>query len=507
MTNDKTFLLRNLRPNNYHFDGYNKIKCPNSRDKPFFSDNTIDMGKYTLTTLLVNNNKLSLEFSSICPFGDIIFAPYELTLTGFVDKLKEAIQTGADFISFEVTTSYSCTRGTRKLCKSYSKDCENLLLKNQKIIYAAVSFDTSEIKRALEAYFEIIKINGGNSTMKKKSNLLGMNFEFGMCKDSNIASTLMGVAVKNPTNGSWYTYDTATNSRKNLANFKMGNFPVMLVPATNLVNGDLIKYNGEYCYVKNVSENKTLTLINAASGVIQEIVAEGNLLNMTMYTKVVAFDVKTLTDPKSNQGIGNNMLAAVCMMSWAKGKTDDFSIDSIDDDSFNGMGAYLPLLLANNGGNGLFGSTENGGMDFTKLMLLGSMSGDSDTDGMTQMLVLSQLLGQNNPISSVIPGFDAATTSAGADVACEKCGATYPAGTNFCSKCGGETKSVSNTCPNCNATVNAGDAFCTNCGKSLKANTCPNCGKELAAGANFCSACGTDLNAATTETPAEVTTE
>ena len=189
--------------------------------------------------------------------------------------------------------------------------------------------------------------------MNKTNKLFGMNFELGMSKDKNIASTLMGVAVKNKDSGNWYTFDTATNSRKNLLNFQMGNFPVFLLPTKVLAVGDLIKLNGKYYYVKAINES-SINLIDAAEGVIVEMIPEDNImLGITLYTKVVAFDTKTLTDPTSNQNMSGNILAAMYMMNMSKGNTDEFSLDSIDDSSFNGLGACLPLLMAS--GNNIGG--------------------------------------------------------------------------------------------------------------------------------------------------------
>ncbi len=80
MSFDKTSLVRQLIPKSYHFDGYNEINCPNSRDKPFFAENTIPMGKYFLSTRLIDPNTISIEFESVCDRGKIIFQPYTLSL-------------------------------------------------------------------------------------------------------------------------------------------------------------------------------------------------------------------------------------------------------------------------------------------------------------------------------------------------------------------------------------------------------------------------------------------
>ena len=496
MAQSKSSLVRSLVPKSYHFDGYNEIKCPNTRDKPFFADNVIAMGEKNLTTRFIDQNTIELEFESVCSEGRIIFRPFKLTLEQYVEKLKEAMQTGSDFITFEITPYCSCNHTIPKHCPSANKDCAQLVSKKPKHVYAAVSFNSTEVKKALASYYEITKTtNGGKSSMKKNNNLFGMNFELGVSKDTNIAATLMGVAVINKESGNWYTFDTATNSRKNLANFKMGNFPIFLLPTSVLIPGDLVKINGKYYYVKAVNPNKTLTMIDAANGIIQEMLPEENIiLGMTMYTKVVAFDTKTLTDPSSNQGLGGNVLAAVCMMQWAKGNEDEFSLDNIRDDSFGGLGEYLPLILASgNSFGGMFNGAD-GNVDMAKLITLGAISGNSENDGMTQMLILSQLLGGGNNMFASMGVAPAAATVATTDsVVCEKCGKSYPNGTNFCSVCGGKTKSVSTTCRKCGATLEKDAAFCSNCGAKVGISTCSKCGKEVVDDAKFCSACGNNL--------------
>jgi len=495
MQNNRTFLVRNLIPKSYHFDGYDELKCPNSRDKPFFSDNVIPMGNRHLTIRLVDQNTIQLEFSSVCPDGKITFIPFMLTLEEYVEKLRKAVQIGSDFITFEINLKYHCDYNSKRSCIYRNKDCSQLNSKLPTYVYAAVSFNSKEVKEALASYFEITKtINGGKSIMKKGKNLFGMNFELGVSKDPNIAATLMGVAVRNKETDNWYSFDTASNSRKNLANFKMGSFPIFLLPTKVLTAGDLIKLNGKYYYVKSANPNSTITLIDAATGIIQEMLPEENIiLGMTMYTKVVAFDTKTLTAPNSNQSLGGNMLAAICMMQWSKGNEDEFSLDSISDDSFNGLGAYLPLILASNNAAGSMFAGADGSVDISKMIMLGAMSGNSDNDGMAQMLVLSQLLGGgNNPFSSmgITPNVDSVASE---NLVCEKCGKTYPLGTNFCSACGGKTKSTNPTCHNCGATLEKDAKFCGNCGTKIGKNTCPSCGHEVTAGSRFCSECGTNL--------------
>ena len=110
-------------------------------------------------------------------------------------------------------------------------------------------------------------------------------------------------------------------------------------------------------------------------------------------------------------------------------------------------------------------------------------------------------LGMGAGLGMMLPGMVAQAMQAGQQqpqqagapaagtIACSKCNAQLPGGSQFCSSCG--TKVVSAVqCPKCNNQVPAGSKFCSSCGTSLLATTCGKCGTSLAAGAKFCGQCG-----------------
>lgn len=350
--------------------------------------------------------------------------------------------------------------------------------------------------------------------MKNNKNMFGMKLEFGISKDPNIASTLMGVAVKTIYDGSWVIFDKTTNTRKNIGKMKMGNFPIVLLPTNTLVPGDLIKLNGKYMSVQSVNPGGSIKVIDTAAGVVQEIIPESSLiLGAPIFTKVIAMDANTFTDKGSNQNISGNLLAAMCMMQWSEGGQADFSLDNVNDSSFNGLGQYLPLLLASGGNLGGVFAGGDGNLDITKLFMLGAVTGDSDSGDATQMLVLSQLLGGGNSLfGSALTTPTTASATSDDVVVCANCGISYPAGTNFCSKCGSHTKSLQPTCRECGATLSKDAVFCSNCGTKVNLTSCPECGADLGEGAKFCSKCGHNLSAkpnvtAETEAPAAVVVE
>lgn len=505
MNHDNVVALKRLVPKSYHFDGYNELNRQNSRDKPFFSQNTVSFGeRYYLHIKLGAAESVILDFESPCGYGRIVFGSYHLSLNEFVNKLTKAIQDDADFITFEIPVKYK-SRMVCGPCGSENEACLTLLETKPTSVMAAVSFNMDEVRDALERYHGIVRnkepIRGGVN-MKGKKNFFGMNFEYGRSRDVNLASTLMGVAVRNVTSGNWYVFDSANNTRKNLANLKMGNFPIFLLPVTQLAVGDLTKIDGQYYYVQEKKPNNSLILVSAADGFVREMIPEQGIIpGMSIQTKVVAFDINSLTNLSSKENMGGNVLAAMCMMGWADGGKHEFSLDNVHEDSFNGLGACLPMLMAaNNGGD--FGSlfkSADGSLNLTTLMMLGSGSGENDMDNMMQLMVLQQLIGGGQANMPNILGQNMAVpvtsestaTAESDDVECEKCGVSYPAGTNFCPKCGGKTTSKVTVCRACGATLMKGASFCHKCGTKVTLTVCSKCHRILAPEELFCMNCGT----------------
>lgn len=510
MSNDRSSLLRKLTPKSYHFDGYNEVNYPNTRDKPFFSENVVPIGDYYLTTRIDYEGRLILEYSSVCPNGMISFEPYILSFESFISLLRTALEEDSDFITFEIRPIYRTNYRKCIGCAEKNKDCSSLLKGEPSSVMAAVSFDVTDIKYALAVYFGINKsqTTKGGYTMKGNSmkKMLGMDFELGLSKDRNIASTLMGVAVRNPETDQWFTFDPNTHTRTNIAGFKLGNLPIYILPVSELPVGALTMMDKKYYYVQEV-DDKYFTLLGAADGfVVKKLKTESLIPGMTLYAQVFACDINTLRNPASNENLSGNFISAILMMQWASGgNSSEFSLDNITDDSFNGLGSLLPLLLAsgNSSGLGSMFSNTDGTLNFPLLMALGSGDGSGDMDEMMQLVVLNQLMngGKGTSMFGAIPGLTPAasvptpaiSTTAAGEVYCPKCGETYPAGTNFCSKCGEATQVKGKVCANCGTTLHDGAAFCHNCGQKVVIDVCPKCGAKVTPDASFCSSCGTSL--------------
>lgn len=350
--------------------------------------------------------------------------------------------------------------------------------------------------------------NGGLTTTKGGKSFMGINFEFGRSHDPNLAVSWSGeIAVRNPIEGVYYTCDG--NTRKNIANFKM-NVPIFLIPVTNMQPGDLIKKGSEYFWIKEITPNGTFKAISVLDGHIHEILNTESLIpGLNLYTKVVSImDTNSLKDSSGNNMAGN-FLSAMLMMQWSKndGKAE-FSLDDINDDSFNGMGGFLPFILAQSGGgniSSIFGG-ENGQLNLPMLMMLGG-GADSEESGFMQMYVLSQLLSGGNGntgLEALIPGLNAqqktpvwAKVENKSDgVICNTCGNIYSKDVKFCPFCGEKTHPVGEYCKKCGTQLMPGALFCHKCGTKIGPTTCPNCKIVVPEDAAFCPKCGKPLKEA-----------
>lgn len=206
-----------------------------------------------------------------------------------------------------------------------------------------------------------VKENKEDTTMAN-NNIFNMNVEFGPNKDENIASTIMGIAVKN--GDSWRIYDKKKQKITDLGNMQFGNFPIFIIPTTKLTEGDLIKDAGEYYFVNKVQEGSTQTIC-AKTGEIKTVIPIKNVLGFSCYSKVIA-----LSD---SLNIGDDFdVEKLAIMSAMCGQSDENSSQ---------MNQLLPLMLLKD--------KLGGDDDMMKLMLMSSMSGDN-------------MAGSNNPLMNYL---------------------------------------------------------------------------------------------------------
>lgn len=178
------------------------------------------------------------------------------------------------------------------------------------------------------------------------NNIFNLNMEFGPNKDENIASTLMGIAVKN--GDSWRIYDKEKKVITDIGDMQLGNFPIFILPTTKLSEGDLIRDSGEYFFVTKVATPETPTqTLSVRTGEMKSVVPIKNVLGFSCYSRVIA-----LRDLLGDDVDVEKLFIVSAMYEQA-------------DDDANQMNQYLPLILLKD--------NLGGDDDTMKLVLMSSM--------------------------------------------------------------------------------------------------------------------------------------
>ena len=161
-----------------------------------------------------------------------------------------------------------------------------------------------------------------NTTMK---NIFNINMEFGPIQDGNIASTIMGIAVKN--GDSWRIYNKNKKKITDVGEMKLSNLPILILPTTKLREGDLIKDDGEYYFVTTVATSKTPTqTISARTGREKRVIPIKNLLGFSCYSKVIALsDWLNIGDDIDVEKLAIMVAMSYLMLDILMGKVHDDS--------------------------------------------------------------------------------------------------------------------------------------------------------------------------------------
>lgn len=240
-----------------------------------------------------------------------------------------------------------------------------------------------------------------DSTMA--NNIFNLNMEFGPNKDENIASTLMGVAVKN--GDSWRIYDKKKKEITDVGDMQLGNLPIFILPTTKLNEGDLIKDAGEYYFVTKIATTETPTqTLSVRTGEMKYVVPIKNVLGFSCYSKVIAisdslnmeedFDMEKLAimsvamSSQNDGGDQMNQLLPLMLFKDKLGGDDDtmklvlmsymMSAQTKGGDQNTSTNQLLPLML--------FKDELGGDDDTTKLVLISSMM-NGNTEGSNNLLM------------------------------------------------------------------------------------------------------------------------
>ncbi len=234
---------------------------------------------------------------------------------------------------------------------------------------------------------------------KEDTTMVNINIEFGPNKDENIASTLMGIAVKN--GDSWRIYDKKKKEITDVGNIQLGKLPIYILPTTKLSEGDLIKDAGEYYFVIKVATSKTpAQTLSVRTGEMKNVVPIKNVLGFSCYSKVIALgDSLNMSEDFD--------VEKLAIMSTMCGQTDESSAQLLPlmlfKDKLDGNDDMVKLLLMSS----MMTSEKDGGQmnQLLPLMLFkDKLGGDDD---MANLLLMSSMMGSNmagsnNPMMSYL---------------------------------------------------------------------------------------------------------
>lgn len=236
------------------------------------------------------------------------------------------------------------------------------------------------------------------------NNIFNMNMEFGPNKDENIASTFMGVAVKNGDN--WRIYDKKKKEITDVGDIQLGNLPIFILPTTKLNEGDLIKDAGEYYFVIKVAKGSTQTLC-AKTGEVKTVIPIKNVLGFSCYSKVIALsDSINMGDDFDVEKLA--IMSAMCGQSGEDGgQMNQLLPLMLFKDKLSGNDDMMKVLLMTSMMSvPAEGGDQNGTMNqLLPLMLL--KENDCGDDDMMKMVLLSSAMGgnmagNNNPVMSYL---------------------------------------------------------------------------------------------------------
>ena len=242
-----------------------------------------------------------------------------------------------------------------------------------------------------------VKENKEDITMA--NNIFNLNMEFGPNKDGNIASTIMGIAVKN--GDSWRIYDKKKKKITDVGDMQLGNLPIYIMPTIKLSEGDLIKDNGEYYFVTNIATNSTsIQTLSARTGEMKMVVPINNIMGFSCYSKVIALsDSLNMGDDLDMEKLV--IMSAMCGQSGDNGGQMNqllplilFKDKFVEDNDT--MKLLLMSFLMNSKG-------ENDQINQLLPLMLLKKDKPNDYDEKTKLLLISSMMcgsqaGSNNPM-------------------------------------------------------------------------------------------------------------
>lgn len=217
-----------------------------------------------------------------------------------------------------------------------------------------------------------IKINGDvilNGNLKvyedkgdKKTMNLGLNLDFGNCKNDNIKLSPYGIAVKNTKMGTWVSYDPKGKKMIDVNTFVLDGTYLYKIPVAikDVKIGDIILHNKVPVYVESV-ENGKLLVIDPVEGVEVRVLPLTNMFGFNFVTKVVSLIDMSGVAPTADSPFGNMLPLMMMsegnidpvMLMLMNGKNADFTSNPmmlyfLMNDKGNKNDNLLPLLMLMN---------------------------------------------------------------------------------------------------------------------------------------------------------------
>ncbi len=233
-----------------------------------------------------------------------------------------------------------------------------------------------------------VKENKEDITMA--NNIFNLNMEFGPNQDENIASTIMGVAVKN--GDSWRIYDNKNKEITDVGDIQLGNLPIFILPTTKLSEGDLIKDAGEYYFVTKAATTKTLTqTLSVRTGEMKNVVPIKNILGFSCYSKVIALsDLLKMDDDFDVEKLA--IMSAMCGQTGENGGQMNQVLPlMLFKDKLGEDNDTMKLLLMSS----MMTSEEDGGQMNQLIPLIFFKDKLGEDDDTTKLLLMSSMMGGN----------------------------------------------------------------------------------------------------------------
>lgn len=131
---------------------------------------------------------------------------------------------------------------------------------------------------------------------------------FGQLETNEVKMSPKGLAIKFVTRDNKVKYRAWDQKRNRMTDvsgmtLEMSGM-IFMMPTQRLTMGDIVKHDGEFCFIKEVARDGSFTVINGA-GAMEERLETKNLFGFNFYSKVVS-PMKSFGGDSSN-GIGGLM--------------------------------------------------------------------------------------------------------------------------------------------------------------------------------------------------------